>query len=197
MLTQTFHASYGKFDQLSFEASCDFPDSTYMNRLREHPLHLTRASQLEMRKRGLKQLNFQLGLWWYKFLCSSDLVLVHNNLDHSIENWLTRQWITWMTTDWTMKMTTFWDIAPCSLVEVCSRFRCLHCIWNVCLLQRDYTALYPRKLSLLAYIRRRENLKSQRTHMDWNVLWQVSKVKLFRYTIQAPRRRGRIAPIHS
>jgi hypothetical protein len=57
-------------------------------------------------------------------------------------------------------MADFWDIAPCSPVEVDLYFRgayCLHYrssddgdsthLWNVCLLQRDYTALYPRKLS--------------------------------------------------
>jgi hypothetical protein len=60
----------------------------------------------------------------------------------------------------TMKTTAFWDIAPCSLVEVDRRFRGAYCLlhhgdedggsthlWNVDLLQRDYKALYPRRLS--------------------------------------------------
>jgi hypothetical protein len=55
-------------------------------------------------------------------------------------------------------MTGFWDTAPCIVVEVDRRFRgacCLHrpddvgstYLWNICLLRRDYTALYPRNLS--------------------------------------------------
>jgi hypothetical protein len=46
-------------------------------------------------------------------------------------------------------MRAFWDTAPCSLVWVYRRFRgayCLHHFWNVGLLQRDYTALYSRRL---------------------------------------------------
>jgi hypothetical protein len=64
-----------------------------------------------------------------------------------------------------MKMTALWDTAPYNFVEVDWRFRgayCLHhqgdephCpdnggnrhLWNVGLLQQDYMALYPRKLS--------------------------------------------------
>jgi hypothetical protein len=38
-----------------------------------------------------------------------------------------------------VKVTAFWDIAPCCLIEVDFR--------NVGLLQRNYTALYSRKLS--------------------------------------------------
>jgi hypothetical protein len=57
-----------------------------------------------------------------------------------------------------MKMTAFWDIAPCNLVELDRRFRdvCyLHQglddgsgthLWNVGILQREYTVSYPRKL---------------------------------------------------
>jgi hypothetical protein len=52
-----------------------------------------------------------------------------------------------------MEITVFWDIAPCSLV-VDRRFRsscCRDCggskhLWNVGMLQRDYTALYPWRL---------------------------------------------------
>jgi hypothetical protein len=47
----------------------------------------------------------------------------------------------------------FWDTAPCTLAGVDRRFRrayCLH-VWNVGLLQRDYTALYPRTLSSSKY----------------------------------------------
>jgi hypothetical protein len=58
------------------------------------------------------------------------------------------------------KVTVFWDIAPNSLVEVDRRFWVAYCLnqspndigstqlWNVGQLQRDYTALYPRRLSL-------------------------------------------------
>jgi hypothetical protein len=60
------------------------------------------------------------------------------------------------------KIVAFWDIAPWSLVEIDRRFRgeyCLHHrgdrpddggsthLWNVGLLQRDYTALCPRRPS--------------------------------------------------
>jgi hypothetical protein len=46
----------------------------------------------------------------------------------------------------------FWDMAQCSFVEVDRRFRGAHClhlrhIINVGILQRDYIAPYPRKLS--------------------------------------------------
>jgi hypothetical protein len=52
-----------------------------------------------------------------------------------------------------------WDVAPCSHVEVDRRFRGAYCLYhhrpddgssthlcNVGKLQRDYTALHPRKL---------------------------------------------------
>jgi len=54
-------------------------------------------------------------------------------------------------------MTAFWDI-PYSLLAVDRRFRGANCLyhspdeggsthhWNVCILQRDNTALYPRRL---------------------------------------------------
>jgi hypothetical protein len=58
-----------------------------------------------------------------------------------------------------VKMRVFWDIVPCSL-GVRRRFRGAYChqhyhrddagithLWSVSLLQRDYTALYPRTLS--------------------------------------------------
>jgi hypothetical protein len=56
------------------------------------------------------------------------------------------------------KVIAFWDIAPCSLLEIDRLFRGAYCIchrsdgssahlWNVGLLQRDYTALYPTRLS--------------------------------------------------
>jgi hypothetical protein len=47
-----------------------------------------------------------------------------------------------------MKMRrAFWGIASCSLVEVDRRFRGSTHLWNVGLLQREYTALYPRWIS--------------------------------------------------
>jgi hypothetical protein len=63
-------------------------------------------------------------------------------------------------------MNVFWDIAPCSLAEVDWRFRGSYCVrhqgndygpkdgqstnlWNVGLVQRDNTALYPRRLPSL------------------------------------------------
>jgi hypothetical protein len=58
-----------------------------------------------------------------------------------------------------MKMAAFWDVALCSLVEVDRRFRGAYCfhlrpydgvgthIWNIVLLQRDYVALYTKRLS--------------------------------------------------
>jgi hypothetical protein len=59
-----------------------------------------------------------------------------------------------------MKTAAFWDRAPCRLVEVNRRFRSAYCLYhkddedggsmhlrNVGLLQRDYTALYPRNVS--------------------------------------------------
>jgi hypothetical protein len=61
-----------------------------------------------------------------------------------------------------MKMRAFWDIVPCSLVGEDRRFRGAYCsnhyvdhlddagsthVWNVGLLQRDNTMLYPRRLS--------------------------------------------------
>jgi hypothetical protein len=57
-----------------------------------------------------------------------------------------------------MKTTAFMNIAPFSLVEVDQRFRNVYCLhhghddggsthlWNVGLLQLDYTALYPWRL---------------------------------------------------
>jgi hypothetical protein len=66
-----------------------------------------------------------------------------------------------------MNNTIFWGIAPYSLVEADRRFRGTYCLphqggdgdstylWNVALLQRIYTALYPRRLysSFLSYLR--------------------------------------------
>jgi hypothetical protein len=59
-----------------------------------------------------------------------------------------------------LKMTALWDIAPSSLSEVDQRFTGAYCfhhhrsddggcthLWNVGIIQRDYTTLYPRKLS--------------------------------------------------
>jgi hypothetical protein len=58
-----------------------------------------------------------------------------------------------------MKMATFWDIVLCSLFEVDWCFRGVYCfyhcpdkggsthLWNVVLLQWDYTVLYARRLS--------------------------------------------------
>jgi hypothetical protein len=47
-----------------------------------------------------------------------------------------------------MKMTPFRDIAPSSLLEVDRRFKGAYCLHrNVGLLQPDYTALHPRRLS--------------------------------------------------
>jgi hypothetical protein len=60
-----------------------------------------------------------------------------------------------------MKIRVFWDVALCGHVEVDQRFTgayCLHhqgddwgskLLWNVVILQQDYTALYPRQLSSL------------------------------------------------
>jgi hypothetical protein len=73
-----------------------------------------------------------------------------------------------------MRMTAFSDISPCSL-DVTRRFRGAYCLhnkdyegsthlWNVDLLKRDYTALYPRRPSL--HSRRRKNLKS---HVFWDI----------------------------
>jgi hypothetical protein len=45
---------YEKLDRFNFEASWDFHYSTCIKRLRAHPRHLNRASQLASRKRGLK-----------------------------------------------------------------------------------------------------------------------------------------------
>jgi hypothetical protein len=47
-----------------------------------------------------------------------------------------------------VKIWAFWDIAPCSL-GVYRRFRGAYCLWNVGILQRDYTVLYPRRLQSL------------------------------------------------
>jgi hypothetical protein len=59
-------------------------------------------------------------------------------------------------------LSAFWDTAPCSFVEISRRFRGVYCLyrqddesydegsthfWNVGLLLRDYTALYPIRLS--------------------------------------------------
>jgi hypothetical protein len=56
-----------------------------------------------------------------------------------------------------LKFRVFWDVAPCSHVELDRRFRGAYDLnrhddadsthlWNVCQLQRDYTALHPRRL---------------------------------------------------
>jgi hypothetical protein len=55
-----------------------------------------------------------------------------------------------------LKMRDFWNIAPCILVGIDRRFRDAYCLhqpdegsthlWNVGILQRDYTALYPTRL---------------------------------------------------
>jgi hypothetical protein len=62
-----------------------------------------------------------------------------------------------------MKLRAFYNVVPCSFVGVDRHFRianCLHhhpddggstSVWNVGLLQREYTALYPWKLSSLIY----------------------------------------------
>jgi hypothetical protein len=75
-------------------------------------------------------------------------------------------------------MTAFWVIALCSLVEVHRRFGCAYClhhsldnadsmqVWNVGLLQRDYTVLYTRKLSSSYSLR--ENIKSQKCCSCWS-----------------------------
>jgi hypothetical protein len=47
-----------------------------------------------------------------------------------------------------MKLTVFWDIAQCSLVEVDRHFRGAYCLNH----PRDYTALYPRRLSSLGVV---------------------------------------------
>jgi hypothetical protein len=59
----------------------------------------------------------------------------------------------------TSMMIALWEKAPCSLVEICRRFRDAYFLhhqgdnggdthhWNVGLLQLDYAALYPRRLS--------------------------------------------------
>jgi hypothetical protein len=61
-----------------------------------------------------------------------------------------------------MKTTAFCNTAPWNLVEIYRRFRGAYCLhhqghrlndggstrfWNVTLLQRDYTAMYPKRLS--------------------------------------------------
>jgi hypothetical protein len=48
-----------------------------------------------------------------------------------------------------MKTTVFCDVALCNLAGVDRRFRCAYCVHHqgVGLLQRDYKALYPRRLS--------------------------------------------------
>jgi hypothetical protein len=66
------------------------------------------------------------------------------------------------------RKTAFWYVAPCNLVEVYRRFKCVYCpdltgdggsrrthIWNVGLLPRDYTK------SCHPYPRLRQNLKSE------------------------------------
>jgi hypothetical protein len=60
------------------------------------------------------------------------------------------------------KMIDLWDRALCSTVEVGRHFRGAdggrkH-LWNAGLLQRDYTALYPRRLSSLKITMLRRNL---------------------------------------
>jgi hypothetical protein len=58
-----------------------------------------------------------------------------------------------------LKMTAFWNTALYSLVEIDQHFRNVCCLhhegtggasthpWNIGLIQRDYTALYPGRLS--------------------------------------------------
>jgi hypothetical protein len=91
-------------------------------------------------------------------------------------------------TDNWLKMTDFWDIAPCSLVEVGRRFvpppssgrwisrsRLTHRpdngsgmhLGNVGLLKRDYTALYPTKMSS-SYSTPWEPEIRQKTSCSWN-----------------------------
>jgi hypothetical protein len=58
------------------------------------------------------------------------------------------------TNNWSLRI--FWNVAPCSHVEVDRRFRGTYCLhhqgdrsthlWNVGQLQRDYTALHPKRL---------------------------------------------------
>jgi hypothetical protein len=57
MCAQTFHAGYGKFDRMNFEANCDFHYSICMKRLPSHPRYLTRSSQLVSCKRDLNLIS--------------------------------------------------------------------------------------------------------------------------------------------
>jgi hypothetical protein len=64
-----------------------------------------------------------------------------------------------------MNMTTLWDIVLCSLVKVDPRFGGVYCLhlqcpddggsmnlWNIGLLQQDYTVLHARKLLCLVIV---------------------------------------------
>jgi hypothetical protein len=64
--------------------------------------------------------------------------------------------------DFSMETTALLDIGPYSLVELFRRFGGVYCLhyrpdnavstnlWNVRLLQREYTALHPRRLSIIS-----------------------------------------------
>jgi hypothetical protein len=76
-----------------------------------------------------------------------------------------------------LKMTAFWATQPCSLVEVDRRFGGVYCLhhqgnggsthlWDIGVLQRDYRALYIRRLSFLC------------TALARSYLWFTKKVLL-------------------
>jgi hypothetical protein len=69
----------------------------------------------------------------------------------------------------------FWDIAPCTLVTVDRRFRSAYCLHhqgrddggkNVGLLQRDYTALYYRRLSTSDTCKSRSSQSESRYYLQ-------------------------------
>jgi hypothetical protein len=57
-----------------------------------------------------------------------------------------------------LKIAAFWDIALCSLSEVDWHFRGSMHLWNISLLQQDYTALYPNCVTFTPAIVRTWNL---------------------------------------